>query len=195
MAPPLRPANLLSARQLALAWSLMTLIALLAWVLVVSQARDMGVEPGTMGMGIPLFLLFWLTMMIAMMFPSVAPVAITWTRAIGSTVRRSRPGGPYHPVRGRLPPGLDGLRPDRIRAPRGDRGLGGRAPRRGALDRRGRLPTRRAVPVHPAQEPLPAPLPQSHGTARALRRLSGPGPATFGSGPTTGRTASAAAGD
>ncbi|WP_329201425.1 MULTISPECIES: DUF2182 domain-containing protein [unclassified Streptomyces] len=83
MAPPLRPANLLSARQLALAWSLMTLIALLAWVLVVSQARDMGVEPGTMGMGIPLFLLFWLTMMIAMMFPSVAPVAITWTRAIG----------------------------------------------------------------------------------------------------------------
>lgn len=97
MAPPLRPANLLSARQLALAWSLMTLIALLAWVLVVSQARDTGVEPGTMGMGIPLFLLFWLTMMIAMMFPSVAPVAITWTRAIEA-------GSPPEPSGWPVPP-------------------------------------------------------------------------------------------
>jgi predicted metal-binding membrane protein len=61
----------------------MASIALLAWVLVVDQARDMGVEPGTMGMGVPLFLLLWLVMMIAMMFPSVAPVALTWARAIG----------------------------------------------------------------------------------------------------------------
>lgn len=83
LSPPLRPANLLSARQLALAWSVMALLALLAWVLVVDQARDMGVEPGTMGMGVPLFLLLWLVMMIAMMFPSVAPVALTWARAIG----------------------------------------------------------------------------------------------------------------
>lgn len=83
LSPPLRPANLLSARQLALAWSLMGLIALVAWVLVVDQSRDMGGEPGTMGMGIPLFLLLWLIMMIAMMFPSVAPVAVTWARAIG----------------------------------------------------------------------------------------------------------------
>ncbi|MFD7910995.1 MULTISPECIES: DUF2182 domain-containing protein [unclassified Streptomyces] len=83
LSPPLRPANLLSARQLAFAWSVMASIALLAWVLVVDQARDMGVEPGTMGMGVPLFLLLWLVMMIAMMFPSVAPVALTWARAIG----------------------------------------------------------------------------------------------------------------
>ncbi|MEV8588870.1 DUF2182 domain-containing protein [Streptomyces sp. NPDC051180] len=83
LSPSLRPANLLSARQLAFAWSVMAAIAVLAWVLVVDQARDMGVEPGTMGMGIPLFLLLWLVMMIAMMFPSVAPVALTWTRAIG----------------------------------------------------------------------------------------------------------------
>lgn len=79
----MRPANLLSARQLAFAWSVMASIALLAWVLVIDQARGMGVEPGTMGMGVPLFLLLWLVMMIAMMFPSVAPVALTWTRAIG----------------------------------------------------------------------------------------------------------------
>ncbi|MFE2302006.1 DUF2182 domain-containing protein [Streptomyces sp. NPDC059445] len=83
LSPPLRPANLLSARQLAFAWSVMAAIALLAWVLVVGQARDMGVEPGTMGMDVPLFLLLWLVMMIAMMFPSVAPVALTWARSIG----------------------------------------------------------------------------------------------------------------
>lgn len=81
--PPLRPANLLSAREIALAWLLMVVLAVLGWILVVGQARDMGIEPGTMGMGVPLFLLFWLVMMIAMMFPSVAPVAVTWARAIG----------------------------------------------------------------------------------------------------------------
>ncbi|POX47162.1 hypothetical protein C3489_30395 [Streptomyces sp. Ru71] len=78
---PDRP--LLPARDLALAWSLIVLIAALAWVLTVGQARDMGVEPGTMGMALPLFLLLWLTMMAAMMLPSMAPVAITWARSIG----------------------------------------------------------------------------------------------------------------
>ncbi|MFD7629082.1 DUF2182 domain-containing protein [Streptomyces sp. NPDC059851] len=83
LAPPLRPANLLPARQLAFAWSLMLLLALLAWLLVLDQARGAGVEPGTMGMDLPLFLLLWVIMMIAMMFPSVAPVAVTWARSIG----------------------------------------------------------------------------------------------------------------
>jgi predicted metal-binding membrane protein len=69
---------------MAAAWSLMLLLAVLAWVLVVEQAdggMDMG--PGTMGLGLPLFLLLWVIMMIAMMFPSVAPVAVTWVRTIG----------------------------------------------------------------------------------------------------------------
>ncbi|MGW5342057.1 DUF2182 domain-containing protein [Streptomyces sp. NPDC004050] len=83
LTPPLRPANLLPARELALAWSLMAVLALLAWVVVLGQARGMGVEPGTMGLGLPLFLLLWVIMMIAMMFPSVAPVAVTWARSIG----------------------------------------------------------------------------------------------------------------
>ncbi|MGW0736392.1 DUF2182 domain-containing protein [Streptomyces sp. NPDC002851] len=85
LTPPLRTGNLLPARQLAAAWSLMALIALLAWVLVVAQAGGMGLGmgPGTMGMSMPLFLLLWVIMMIAMMFPSVAPVAVTWARAIG----------------------------------------------------------------------------------------------------------------
>jgi predicted metal-binding membrane protein len=61
---------------------MMALIALLAWVLTVEQARSTGIGPGTMGMGLPLFLLLWLVMMIAMMLPSVAPVSIAWARSI-----------------------------------------------------------------------------------------------------------------
>jgi predicted metal-binding membrane protein len=74
---------LLSARDLAAAWFLIVLIAVAAWVLTLGQARDMGIEPGTMGMALPLFLLLWVTMMAAMMLPSMAPVAITWVRGIG----------------------------------------------------------------------------------------------------------------
>jgi predicted metal-binding membrane protein len=36
-----------------------------------------------MGLALPLFLVLWLVMMAAMMLPSMAPVAITWARAIG----------------------------------------------------------------------------------------------------------------
>ncbi|MGW6647389.1 DUF2182 domain-containing protein [Streptomyces iakyrus] len=75
--------GLLPARELAAAWSLVVLIAAPAWVLTVAQARDMGVEPGTMGLALPLFLLLWVTMTAAMMLPSMAPVALTWVRAIG----------------------------------------------------------------------------------------------------------------
>lgn len=79
---PLRTGVLMPVRELAVAWSLIVVIAALAWVLTVAQARDMGVEPGTMGMALPLFLLLWLAMMAAMMLPSVAPVAVTWARGI-----------------------------------------------------------------------------------------------------------------
>lgn len=75
--------GLLSKRDLATAWLLVVLITAPAWVLTIGQARDMGVEPGTMGMALPLFLLLWVTMMAAMMLPSMAPVAITWVRGIG----------------------------------------------------------------------------------------------------------------
>ncbi|MFJ8213436.1 DUF2182 domain-containing protein [Streptomyces sp. NPDC096033] len=84
---PLRAGVLLPVRELAVAWSLILVIAALAWVLTVGQARGMGVAPGTMGMALPLFLLLWTAMMAAMMLPSVAPVAVTWARGIA---RRSR---------------------------------------------------------------------------------------------------------
>ncbi|WP_225321085.1 DUF2182 domain-containing protein [Streptomyces luteolifulvus] len=75
--------GLLPARELAVSWLLVVAIAVPAWVLTVGQARDMGVGPGTMGMALPLFLLLWVTMMAAMMLPSMAPVAVTWVRGIG----------------------------------------------------------------------------------------------------------------
>lgn len=75
--------GLMPARDLAAAWFLIVLIAVPAWVLTIGQGRGMGVEPGTMGMALPLFLLLWLTMTAAMMLPSMAPVAITCVRGIG----------------------------------------------------------------------------------------------------------------
>jgi predicted metal-binding membrane protein len=54
----------------------------LAWAVTIAQARGMGVGPGTMGMALPLFLAMWIAMMAAMMFPSVAPIAIMWSRAV-----------------------------------------------------------------------------------------------------------------
>ncbi|WP_449348813.1 DUF2182 domain-containing protein [Streptomyces shaanxiensis] len=83
VAPTGTGGGLLPTRDLAAAWSLMVLIAVPAWLLTIGQARDMGVEPGTMGMALPLFLLLWATMMAAMMLPSMAPVVITWVRGIG----------------------------------------------------------------------------------------------------------------
>jgi predicted metal-binding membrane protein len=61
----------------------MGLLAALAWVVTLGQSRDGGMEPGTMGPALPLFLLLWVVMMAAMMLPSMAPVAITWARSIG----------------------------------------------------------------------------------------------------------------
>jgi len=42
----------------------------------------MGNGPGTMGLALPVFLGLWVLMMAAMMLPSVAPVAVLWTRSI-----------------------------------------------------------------------------------------------------------------
>jgi predicted metal-binding membrane protein len=71
-----------SLRALAPAWLVLVALATLAWVVTVQQAREMGIGPGTMGMALPAFLVLWVVMMAAMMFPSVAPVAVTWVRSI-----------------------------------------------------------------------------------------------------------------
>jgi len=48
----------------------------------VTQARNTGNCPGTMGLALLPFLALWVPMMAAMMLPSVAPVAVLWTRSI-----------------------------------------------------------------------------------------------------------------
>jgi predicted metal-binding membrane protein len=72
----------LPARQLAPAWLALTSLAVLAWFVTVRQASGMGIAPGTMGLALPAFLALWVAMMTAMMFPSVAPIAIMWSRTI-----------------------------------------------------------------------------------------------------------------
>ena len=72
----------LPARQLAPAWAALTALAVLAWIVTVRQAEGMGIGPGPMGLALPAFLALWVAMMTAMMFPSVAPIAIMWSRSI-----------------------------------------------------------------------------------------------------------------
>src|SRR2546421_8102308 len=72
----------LPLRQVATPWTILVVLAALAWAVTLRQAHGMGIGPGTMGMALPLFLGMWVTMMAAMMFPSVAPIAILWTRSI-----------------------------------------------------------------------------------------------------------------
>jgi predicted metal-binding membrane protein len=78
--PPAR--DMSAAREIAPAWAGLVLLAGLAWLIVVRQSGQMDAGTGTMGISPPLFLAMWLAMMAAMMFPSVAPVALMWTRSI-----------------------------------------------------------------------------------------------------------------
>src|SRR5580700_1316034 len=77
-----RPVQALPARQLAVPWIAVAVLAAGAWVVTVLLARDMGNGPGTMGLALLPFLGLWVVMMAAMMLPSVAPVAVMWTRMI-----------------------------------------------------------------------------------------------------------------
>jgi predicted metal-binding membrane protein len=61
---------------------LILIVAGVAASWVVGQARSMGAMPGAMGMGLPAFVAMWTVMMSAMMLPSVAPLASTYSRMI-----------------------------------------------------------------------------------------------------------------
>jgi predicted metal-binding membrane protein len=78
----IRPVRSVPRRQLALPWIALAAVATAAWVITVAQARSMGNGPGTMGFALLPFLALWVLMMAAMMLPSVAPVAVLWTRSI-----------------------------------------------------------------------------------------------------------------
>jgi predicted metal-binding membrane protein len=72
----------LPSRQLAVPWIALAALAAGAWAVTIVLARAMGNGPGTMGLALPAFLGLWVVMMAAMMLPSVAPVAVLWTRLI-----------------------------------------------------------------------------------------------------------------
>jgi predicted metal-binding membrane protein len=81
-APGVGPVQALPPRQLAVPWIAVAVLAAVAWAVTVVLARTMGNGPGTMGLALLPFLGLWVVMMAAMMLPSVAPVAVLWTRLI-----------------------------------------------------------------------------------------------------------------
>lgn len=70
--------------QLLPGWTGLCLVAALAWAATIAWAGSMGVGPGTMGMSLAAFLYVWVVMMTAMMFPSVAPMALVWIRSVAA---------------------------------------------------------------------------------------------------------------
>jgi hypothetical protein len=56
-------------------WVGSLLLALPAWIPTIQQSRSMWPIPGTMGMSLGAFLVYWTLMMVAMMGPSVVPIA------------------------------------------------------------------------------------------------------------------------
>ena len=77
-------------RERTLILALLLMLAAASWAILVWQSRttnNMGMGP-TMGMGADLFLAIWVVMMIAMMFPTAAPMILVFAR-----VQRERRSG------------------------------------------------------------------------------------------------------
>ena len=87
------PKSYLAPRGRNLLLGILLLLAVAAWVVLIRQARmadgaAMDQNALTMGMSAPLFLLVWIVMMVAMMFPAVAPMVLAFasvTRARGES--------------------------------------------------------------------------------------------------------------
>lgn len=62
--------------------SLLLVVAAMAWLVTIAIAEDMGVMPGTMGLGFIGFVGAWTLMMAAMMLMSIAPFASLYTRTM-----------------------------------------------------------------------------------------------------------------
>ena len=80
---------------------LATLLALAAaaWVVVIAQATmagemAMGAASPTMGLAAPLFLAIWIVMMVAMMFPTAAPMILTFAAIAAGKRQRGQPHAP-----------------------------------------------------------------------------------------------------
>jgi predicted metal-binding membrane protein len=60
--------------------ALLLILAAASWVILIWQSRMMNGMGLTMGMGAALFLAIWVVMMIAMMFPTAAPMILVFAR-------------------------------------------------------------------------------------------------------------------
>jgi predicted metal-binding membrane protein len=83
-------------REAAVARSNLILAALLAlaaisWVVVIRQPGMRGAAGPTMGMPIPLFLAAWVAMMVAMMFPTAAPMIMMFATVSAGKKERGQP--------------------------------------------------------------------------------------------------------
>jgi len=82
------------ARERALILGLLLILAAAAWALLIREARtvdaEMAMRP-TMGMGPPLFLALWVVMMVAMMFPTAAPMILMFARVHSGKRQRGQP--------------------------------------------------------------------------------------------------------
>src|SRR5207237_7544462 len=71
--------------------ALVLLGALVAWIITVQRMRGMDAGPGTDLGGLGWFIGIWVTMMAAMMLPSVAPMVLLFHRVSLERARRSQP--------------------------------------------------------------------------------------------------------
>lgn len=84
------------ARERTLILGLLLALSAVAWVVTIWQARSVGgmtTMPGlnlTMGMNALLFLGVWLAMMVAMMFPSAAPMVLTFAAVYRGRAQRGQ---------------------------------------------------------------------------------------------------------
>lgn len=74
-------------------------VTLAAWIVTLMWAARMGMGmwgmPGTMGMSLPAFVVMWSVMMTAMMFSSIAPLAVLYSRTLESPYRLLGLGAGY----------------------------------------------------------------------------------------------------
>ena len=65
-------------------------LTLVAWILVFDRMRGMDAGPGTDLGGLGWFIGIWVTMMAAMMLPSVAPMVLAFARVTKERARREK---------------------------------------------------------------------------------------------------------
>src|SRR5512133_884952 len=65
-------------------------LTLVAWILPFDRVRGMGAGPGTDLGGLGWFLGIWVTMMAAMMLPSVSPMVLAFARVTKERARRGQ---------------------------------------------------------------------------------------------------------